>query len=54
MQPKVLLADDSKTIQKVAELILVPEGFELMVFDDGKQAFQALGSYSPDIVLADA
>ncbi|MBA4348569.1 MAG: hypothetical protein C0415_01075 [Thermodesulfovibrio sp.] len=53
MQPKVLLADDSKTIQKVVELILVPEGFELMVFDDGKQAFQALESYAPDIVLAD-
>lgn len=50
---KLLLADDSRTIQKVVELILADENFEIKAFNDGEQAFKAIESFAPDIVLAD-
>lgn len=53
MPYKLLLADDSLTIQKVVELVLTPENFEIRAFNDGEQALQALESFKPDIVLAD-
>ncbi|MCL4536555.1 MAG: response regulator [Nitrospirae bacterium] len=53
MPYKLLLADDSLTIQKVVELVLAPENFEIRAFNDGEQALQALESFVPDIVLAD-
>jgi CheY-like chemotaxis protein len=53
MPYKLLLADDSLTIQKVVELVLAPEDFEIRTFNDGEQALQALESFKPDIVLAD-
>ncbi|MCL4458236.1 MAG: response regulator [Nitrospirae bacterium] len=53
MSYKLLLADDSLTIQKVVELVLTPEGFEIMAFGDGDQALRAMESFAPNIVLAD-
>jgi CheY-like chemotaxis protein len=53
MARKLLLADDSLTIQKVVELVMMPEDFEIKVFNDGEQALQALEAFAPDIILAD-
>ncbi|HLC15049.1 MAG TPA: response regulator [Thermodesulfovibrionia bacterium] len=53
MGHKILLADDSITIQKVVELILADEGFELRITGDGQEAFKVMQEYKPDIVLAD-
>ncbi len=53
MQYKLLLADDSITIQKLVELMLVSEGFEVKSVSDGEQALEMLKNYSPDIILAD-
>lgn len=53
MLNKLLLADDSLTIQKVVELVLVHENFEIKAVNDGEQALEALASFTPDIVLAD-
>lgn len=53
MARKLLLADDSLTIQKVVELVMTPEDFEIKVFNDGEQALQALEAFAPDIILAD-
>jgi len=53
MARKLLLADDSLTIQKVVELVMTPEDFEIKVFNDGEQALQALEAFAPDVVLAD-
>ncbi|MDA8387060.1 MAG: response regulator [Nitrospiraceae bacterium] len=50
---KLLLADDSVTIQKVVELVLADEGFELKLTSNGEEALEALSSFRPDIVLAD-
>lgn len=54
MATKVLLADDSITIQKVVELILTEHGFEVKTVNNGQEAITTMLSYTPDIVLADA
>ena len=53
MANKLLLADDSLTIQKVVELVLVHEDFEIKAVNDGELALEMLGTFHPDIVLAD-
>lgn len=50
---KVLLADDSITMQKVTELILPENAFELKTVNNGEEALSVLESFKPDIVLAD-
>ena len=53
---KLLLADDSPTIQKVISLTFGDdEGFEVVAVGDGEQALRALADDPPpDVVLADA
>src|SRR4030043_1744827 len=53
MARKLLLADDSITIQKVVELILAEEDFEIKSTNNGEEALAVLPSFKPDIVLAD-
>ncbi|MFL6336419.1 MAG: response regulator [Pyrinomonadaceae bacterium] len=54
-RPKLLLADDSPTIQKVISLTFGDEGFEVVTVGDGAQALRALAQEPPpDVVLADA
>jgi CheY-like chemotaxis protein len=50
---KLLLADDSATIQKVVELTFSDEGMEVVTVGDGRQAIEKLDEVLPDIVLAD-
>lgn len=50
---KLLLADDSITIQKVVELILAEEGIEIRAVNNGEEALDAVPSFQPDIILAD-
>jgi CheY-like chemotaxis protein len=50
---KLLLADDSITIQKVVELILAEEDFEIRTAGNGEEALAVIKSFRPDIVLAD-
>jgi len=54
MGKKVLLADDSATIQKLVEMALSDTDFELTAVSNGKQAVDILDSFQPDIILADA
>ncbi len=50
---KLLLADDSATIQKVVDLTFSDEGMEVITVGDGQQALEKLDEVVPDIVLAD-
>jgi CheY-like chemotaxis protein len=54
MAHRILLADDSLTIQKVVELTFGGGEFELMAVGSGDRATAALEEFKPDIVLADA
>ncbi len=50
---KLLLADDSVTIQKVIELTFADEGVRVVAFGNGQSAIDWLSETAPDIVLAD-
>src|SRR5687767_11523937 len=53
MPHKLLLADDSVTIQRVIELTFADEDVRVIAVGDGKQAIERIQSERPDIVLAD-
>jgi CheY-like chemotaxis protein len=53
MAHKLLLADDSVTIQRVIELTFADEDVTVAVVGDGKQAIERIVGDRPDIVLAD-
>lgn len=53
MAIKILLADDSLTIQKVVELTFSDGDTRLMAVGSGDKAVQALDDFQPDLVLAD-
>jgi CheY-like chemotaxis protein len=50
---KLLLADDSVTIQKVIELTFADEGVRVIAFGNGDEALENLQEVAPDVVLAD-
>ncbi len=53
MPHKLLLADDSVTIQRVIELTFADEDVQLTAVGDGKLAIEHIIADPPDIVLAD-
>jgi CheY-like chemotaxis protein len=50
---KLLLADDSVTIQKVVNLTFADEGIEVVTAGDGNAAIDHINAGLPDIILAD-
>ncbi len=50
---KLLLADDSITIQKVVNLTFADEGIEVITVGDGDAAMQKFVEVMPDLVMAD-
>jgi CheY-like chemotaxis protein len=53
MPAKLLLADDSVTIQRVIELTFAGEDVQVLTAGDGEQAIHRIQADRPDIVLAD-
>lgn len=54
MSIKILLADDSITIQKVVSIIFGGDDYTLTVVDNGKTAIDKARELSPDVLLIDA
>ena len=52
-RPKLLLADDSTTIQKVVNLTFGDQGMDVFAFSDGDSAIAQFDEIKPDVVLAD-
>jgi CheY-like chemotaxis protein len=50
---KLLLADDSATIQKVIDLTFADEGVRVIAVGNGQEAIDQILEFAPDIVLAD-
>lgn len=50
---KLLLADDSVTVQKVVNLAFESEDIEVITADDGMTALEKIAEFSPDLVMAD-
>ncbi len=53
MKRRILLADDSVTIQKVIELTFMDEDYEVRAVSNGDEAVKLLSEMSPDFVIAD-
>ena len=53
MSKKLLLADDSITIQKVIGITFAHEDYQLSVVDNGDAALQKARETHPDLILAD-
>jgi len=53
MSKKILLADDSVTIQKVVELTFMDEGVTVVAVGNGSDALARLAEVDPDVVIAD-
>lgn len=50
---KLLLADDSVTIQKVVNLTFADEGIEVISVGDGDSAMEKVSEIMPDLIMAD-
>jgi len=53
MSKKLLLADDSITIQKVIQITFAHEDYDLTITDNGDTAFAKAQEVRPDLVIAD-
>src|SRR4051794_39859209 len=53
MKRRILLADDSVTIQKVIELTFMDEDYEVRAVSNGDDAVRLLPEMKPDFVIAD-
>ncbi|HEY7911150.1 MAG TPA: response regulator, partial [Blastocatellia bacterium] len=53
MASRILLADDSITIQKVVNRAFADEGIEVVAVSNGDHAERQLAEVNPDLVLAD-
>jgi len=53
MSRKLLLADDSVTVQRVLQLTLAGEGLDIATVGDGQRAIEEIEREPPDLVLAD-
>ena len=50
---KILVVDDSKTIRRTAETLLVKAGCSVFTAIDGFDALSKIADYHPDLVLVD-
>ncbi len=50
---KILVADDSLTIQKVIRLALSNEGYDIQTVSDGNEALETISLFRPAVVLVD-
>lgn len=50
---KILIAEDDPVISLIYEITLTEAGFEVLLCQDGQEAFEALGSFAPDLVITD-
>jgi CheY-like chemotaxis protein len=53
MGTRILLADDSVTIQKVVELTFMDEDYEVVAVSNGDDALARLDEVQPELVIAD-
>ncbi len=54
MPKKILVADDSITIQTVFRMTLSKEDYDLTIVGDGKEALEKAQQIHPDLIIADA
>ena len=53
MAKRILIADDEPNIVASLEFLMKQKGYEVRVVDNGKDALDAIASFTPDLVLLD-
>ena len=53
MAPLILLVEDNETNQMLAQTVLQRDGYRVAVAGSSEEAWQRLGSESPDLILMD-
>lgn len=51
--PKVMVIDDSQTIRRTAETLLVKEGYTVITAADGFEALSKIADQKPDLIFID-
>ena len=51
--PKILTIDDSLTVRKLVDLILLDEGYEVVFAEDGVSGLRLAREHQPDLILLD-
>ena len=51
--PAVLVVDDDLAIQRLLEMTLAGEGYEVRLAANGREALDALDGWLPDVILLD-
>jgi twitching motility two-component system response regulator PilG len=51
--PKVMVIDDSQTIRRTAESLLVKEGYTVITAADGYEALHKIAEQKPDLIFID-
>jgi chemosensory pili system protein ChpA (sensor histidine kinase/response regulator) len=51
--PIIMVVDDSLTVRRVTQRLLVREGYQVVLAKDGVDALQQLQDYTPDVMLVD-
>jgi len=50
---RILVADDEPHIRRILQFLLEQEGFDVQMAEDGEEAWKAVASFQPDLVLLD-
>ena len=50
---KILVVEDDPTVRRLVEFVLDQEGFEVLSFEGGQDAIDALDTMSPDLAIVD-
>ncbi|OYX05692.1 MAG: hypothetical protein B7Z12_02740 [Caulobacter vibrioides] len=50
---RILIAEDDPVLSMIYEITLTEAGFDVLLCRDGLEAFEALGTFYPDLVITD-
>jgi CheY-like chemotaxis protein len=50
---RILIAEDDPVLSMIYEITLTEAGFDVLLCQDGQEAFEALDRFQPDLVITD-
>ncbi|MFY8144457.1 MAG: response regulator [Caulobacter sp.] len=50
---RILIAEDDPVLSMIYEITLTEAGFDVLLCSDGQEAFEALSTFGPDLVITD-
>jgi DNA-binding response OmpR family regulator len=50
---RILVAEDDPVLSMIYEITLTEAGFDVLLCQDGQEAFEALDGFKPDLVITD-